>query len=116
MFALQLAVQLKLRCVPYVACLVVCSWQAKSHVLGLSVRSTPGMVQAKLDTDLDVKVLTTGFWPSYPAPNMVLPQEMEKCVGAFQKFYGETTKNRKLNWMHSLVRSVLEIGNLCYCA
>jgi hypothetical protein len=30
--------------------------------------------------DFTVKVLTTGYWPSYPIYDVVLPPEMQKCV------------------------------------
>lgn len=61
-----------------------------------------------LATDLDVKVLTTGFWPSYKtAEQLALPRQMVDCVEAFQKFYTETTKHRNLTWIHNLVCAVL---------
>lgn len=62
-----------------------------------------------LDTDLDVKVLTTGFWPSYKsAEQLALPRQMVECVEAFQKFYTDTTKHRNLSWIHNLVCPALE--------
>lgn len=57
----------------------------------------------KLSTDLDVKVLTTGFWPTYKSADLELPAEMVACVEAFQKFYNDTTKHRNLTWIHNLV-------------
>ena len=35
-----------------------------------------GTVQEKLEVDLEVKVLTTGFWPTYAAAELSLPAEM----------------------------------------
>ena len=63
-------------------------------------------VQEKLEVDLEVKVLTTGFWPTYTAAELSLPAEMAACVSSFQTFYSETTKNRKLLWVHNLVRAL----------
>jgi cullin 1 len=57
----------------------------------------------ELSTDLDVKVLTTGFWPTYKSADLELPAEMIACVEAFQKFYSATTKHRNLTWIHNLV-------------
>jgi cullin 1 len=65
------------------------------------------MQDQKLSTDLDVKVLTTGFWPSYKSADLELPAEMVACVEAFQKFYSETTKHRNLTWIHNLVRFIV---------
>ncbi|OMO49804.1 hypothetical protein COLO4_38370 [Corchorus olitorius] len=52
--------------------------------------------------DLNVTVLTTGFWPSYRSSDLRLPQEMVKCVEAFKGYYATKTKHRKLTWIYSL--------------
>lgn len=52
--------------------------------------------------DMGVQVLTTGFWPTYKAIDLALPEEMEQCVQVFKDFYEETTKHRKLSWMYTL--------------
>ena len=58
--------------------------------------------ELKLDTDLTVQVLTTGFWPTYHADDLNLPSEMVKCVEGFKAFYGQRTSHRRLRWVHSL--------------
>ncbi|XRB06435.1 cullin 1 [Pycnococcus provasolii] len=52
--------------------------------------------------DLNVTVLTTGFWPSYKFMELNLPEEMEKCVSVFKQYYEQKTKHRKLTWIYAL--------------
>lgn len=52
--------------------------------------------------DLNVTVLTTGFWPSYKSSDLALPAEMVKCVEVFKEFYQTKTKHRRLTWIYSL--------------
>ncbi|CAA3007307.1 cullin-1-like [Olea europaea subsp. europaea] len=52
--------------------------------------------------DLNVTVLTAGFWPSYSSFDLNLPAEMVKCVEVFRDFYQTKTKHRKLTWIYSL--------------
>lgn len=52
--------------------------------------------------DFSVQVLTTGFWPSYKSPEVVLPHEMTKCMGLFKDWHDNKHAKRKLVWMHSL--------------
>lgn len=67
-------------------------------------------------TDLDVKVLTTGFWPSYKsAEQLALPRQMVDCIDAFQKFYTDTTKHRNLTWIHNLVCNPVLLLAICLC-
>lgn len=56
----------------------------------------------KLEVDMAVQVLTTGFWPTYKAIDLDLPEEMEQGVQIFRDFYTHTTQNRKLTWMYIL--------------
>ena len=78
---------------------------AAGSQLPVIARALAGTVQEKLEVDLEVKVLTTGFWPTYTAAELSLPAEMAACVSSFQTFYSDTTKNRKLLWVHNLVRA-----------
>ena len=55
-----------------------------------------------LGLDLSVTVLTTGYWPSYGAAVETLPGPMAAGVALFARFYEDTTKHRKLTWMHGL--------------
>ncbi|CAI9107936.1 OLC1v1007421C1 [Oldenlandia corymbosa var. corymbosa] len=52
--------------------------------------------------DLNVMVLTTGFWPNYKSPDLSLPDEMAKSIQSFKEFYQNTTKSRRLEWIYSL--------------
>merc|ERR1719197_1425328 len=62
-----------------------------------------GMVtDMKLDTDLTVQVLTTGFWPTYKSDDLNLPKEMVACIETFRSFYDGRTSHRRLRWVHSL--------------
>jgi cullin 3 len=48
--------------------------------------------------DLDVDVLTTGFWPSQAAAQCNLPAAVSDAIGAFEKFYLQKHTGRKLAW------------------
>ena len=64
------------------------------------------MQEDKPPADLDVKVLTSGHWPSHPAVDLALPEEMAACVRTFQEYFSSTTNHKKLLWVHTQVRSV----------
>ncbi|CAO2835448.1 unnamed protein product [Amaranthus hypochondriacus] len=51
--------------------------------------------------DLNVTVVTTGYWPSYKTSDFNLPTEMIRCVESFEKFYKIIKANRTLSWIHS---------------
>ncbi|KAK9809634.1 hypothetical protein WJX73_009175 [Symbiochloris irregularis] len=52
--------------------------------------------------DMGVTVLTTGFWPTYKAVDLALPQEMVTCVEHFKEWYEVSNKHRKLTWIYAL--------------
>mmetsp|Transcript_22229 Transcript_22229/g.71840 ORF Transcript_22229/g.71840 Transcript_22229/m.71840 type:complete len:749 (-) Transcript_22229:395-2641(-) len=58
--------------------------------------------EIKLETDLTVQVLTTGFWPTYKSDDLNLPKEMLQCIETFKSFYDLRTSHRRLRWVHSL--------------
>jgi len=58
--------------------------------------------EIKLETDLSVQVLTTGFWPTYKSDDLNLPAEMLQCIETFKSFYDSRTSHRRLRWVHSL--------------
>jgi cullin-4 len=58
-------------------------------------RLAPGM-------DLSVQVLTSGFWPSYPALECTLPAELSAAQQVFKDFYLSKHSGRKLVWCNSL--------------
>uniref|UniRef100_A0A0D9Y8K8 Cullin family profile domain-containing protein n=1 Tax=Oryza glumipatula TaxID=40148 RepID=A0A0D9Y8K8_9ORYZ len=60
--------------------------------------------------DLNVTVLTTGYWPTYKNSDINLPLEMVKCVEVFKEYYRSDKQHRKLTWIFSLGNCVV-IGN-----
>jgi cullin 1 len=58
--------------------------------------------EIRLETDLSVQVLTTGFWPTYKSDDLNLPSEMLQCIETFKAFYDGRTSHRRLRWVHSL--------------
>lgn len=58
-------------------------------------------VNADTKLDFSVQVLTTGFWPTYKSPEVVLTQEMSKCMGVFKEWHDTKHQKRKLTWMFS---------------
>ena len=52
--------------------------------------------------DFSVQVLTTGFWPTYKSPEVVLPEQMSTCMGIFKEWHENKHAKRKLAWIHSL--------------
>jgi len=62
--------------------------------------------QLQLGLDLQVTVLTTGFWPTYTAEDVNLPAELGKCVHEFTTFYEQRTSHRRLRWVHNLGTAV----------
>jgi cullin 1 len=54
-----------------------------------------------LPIDFGIQVLTTGHWPTFKKVEVVLPENMSKCVDAFMTFYNSTSKSRVVNFIHS---------------
>jgi cullin 3 len=51
--------------------------------------------------DIEVDVLTTGYWPSQNVPACTLPQQVQDAIDRFSKFYLEKHTGRKLSWQTS---------------
>ena len=51
--------------------------------------------------DIEVDVLTNGYWPSQNVPPCTLPQQVQDAIGRFEKFYLEKHTGRKLQWQTS---------------
>lgn len=45
-----------------------------------------------------MQVLTTGSWPTSPAPKCALTPELEACCKHFEEFYTGAHQGRKLAW------------------
>eukprot|EP01114_Cavostelium_apophysatum_P003635 TRINITY_DN1368_c0_g1_i2.p1 TRINITY_DN1368_c0_g1~~TRINITY_DN1368_c0_g1_i2.p1 ORF type:complete len:736 (-),score=233.08 TRINITY_DN1368_c0_g1_i2:74-2281(-) len=52
--------------------------------------------------DLNVYVLTTGFWPTQTTTNCALPAEIQKCCEVFKKFYLSNHSGRRINWQTNM--------------
>ena len=67
------------------------------------------MVRAKVPAgvDMNVNVLTSGYWPSYPIIEATLPQELSGYSQVFKDFYLAKHSGRKLVWQNSLGTCVL---------
>jgi cullin 3 len=51
--------------------------------------------------DMDVDVLTTGYWPSQNVPPCTLPEPIQTAISHFSKFYLTEHTGRKLSWQTS---------------
>lgn len=52
--------------------------------------------------ELNVHVLTTGFWPTQSAAKCILPSEIGKCTEVFQKYYLSNHNGRRLTWQTTM--------------
>ena len=53
--------------------------------------------------EMDVQVLTTGYWPNYPQyPNLVLPSSLALHKQRFEKYYSAKYQGRRIAWQHAL--------------
>ncbi|KAL7437071.1 hypothetical protein ACHAXM_007132 [Skeletonema potamos] len=61
-------------------------------------------MEQQSDTKLSfvVQVLTIGNWPSYKAPEVALPPQMQKCMEVFKEWHDAKHQKRRLTWVHSL--------------
>jgi len=51
--------------------------------------------------DIEVDVLTNGYWPSQNIPPCILPQQVQDAIARYTKFYLEKHTGRKLSWQTS---------------
>lgn len=58
--------------------------------------------------DLNVTVLTTGFWPSYKSVELELPYELQQSIEVFKDFYSSRAQHRKLTWIYSLGQCIVQ--------
>lgn len=54
------------------------------------------------DIDFSVKVLTSGYWPTFKNVNISIPNNMAMNIDNFVKYYEEKNPRKVLTWMHSL--------------
>ncbi|EFA79173.1 cullin C [Heterostelium album PN500] len=91
-----------------------CGYQFTSKLEGmftdmrLSVDTMAGFknyiqtLQKPMSFDLNVNVLTTGFWPTQSASNCILPREILHCCEAFKAYYLSNHNGRLLIWQTNM--------------
>ncbi|KAL7543263.1 hypothetical protein ACHAXR_012765 [Thalassiosira sp. AJA248-18] len=59
--------------------------------------------------DMDVQVLTTGYWPVYPKyPNILLPPELLSLRTKFETYYNDKYQGRRIAWQYSLGNCIVK--------
>lgn len=59
--------------------------------------------------ELNVSVLTTGYWPTYTPMEVRLPEELTICQDLFKEFYISKHNGRRLMWQSSLGHCVMRV-------
>lgn len=59
------------------------------------------MDNTKHNVDIEVDVLTTGYWPSQNVPQCTLPVQVTEAIERFSDFYLKKHTGRKLSWQTS---------------
>jgi cullin-4 len=53
--------------------------------------------------DMDIQVLTTGYWPVYPQyPNLILPESLKTPQEQFTNHYKTKYQGRRMTWQYAL--------------
>ena len=73
-----------------------------------SFKQTCRYIQEFASIDLNVTVLTDGYWPSYPNSPLTIPQELSDAQDLFKEFYLSKHSGRKLSWQNSLGHCVVK--------
>jgi cullin 3 len=60
--------------------------------------------------ELEVDVLTTGYWPSQNVPPCVLPPQVQQAIDCFSEFYLGKHTGRKLKWQTSAGAAELKVS------
>lgn len=58
--------------------------------------------------DLNVNVLSSSAWPSYPALTINIPESVLKATASFEQHYKMKHSGRKLEWKHALAHCQLK--------
>lgn len=56
----------------------------------------------RLPVDLNVSVLSSASWPTYPDFSIRIPPEVGAAINDFEQFYHTKYNGRKLSWKHQL--------------
>ncbi|KAI0448016.1 ubiquitin ligase subunit CulD [Xylaria telfairii] len=68
-------------------------------------REGNGHVKSKLD--LNVNILSSAAWPTYPDTQLALPDEVASQIEQFNAYYINKHTGRRLTWKHSLAHCVV---------
>ena len=75
---------------------------------GLAASASPAGAVSKA-VDMDVQLLTTGFWPNYPQySNIILPPEMLALRTKFETYYNSKYQGRRIAWQYSLGNCIVK--------
>lgn len=69
----------------------------------------------EIGINVSIKILQAGAWPLGPTQQtqgFIMPQEFEKPVRLFEKFYHINFSGRKLTWLHHLCHGELKIASM----
>ncbi len=62
-------------------------------------------------TKMELWVLTTGYWPSFPRmTNLILPDEIKIHQKRFESYYDTKYQGRRIEWQHSLSSCILDFN------
>jgi hypothetical protein len=79
-----------------------------AYSAGAATFSAGGGPMGKV-VDMDVQVLTTGYWPVYPKyPNIILPPELLIPRTKFETYYLEKYQGRRITWQYSLGNCIVK--------
>jgi cullin-4 len=69
-------------------------------------QSSAGAVQGPIE--MEVQVLTTGYWPVYPQyPNLLLPETLQDPQDRFSNHYKTKYQGRRVTWQYALGHCVV---------
>ena len=60
--------------------------------------------------DLNVNVLSSAAWPSYPDVSVNVPENILKATVNFEQYYKNKHSGRKLEWKHALAHCQLKFS------
>jgi cullin-4 len=61
----------------------------------------------KQSMELQVSVLSSAAWPTYPEVDVKLPDEVAMHIEKYDRYYKHKHSGRKLTWKHSLAHSIV---------
>jgi cullin-4 len=82
-----------------------------AHLSGLenSANAATGNCDASHILDMDVQVLTTGYWPVHPQyPDIILPKIMLSKRDEFDAFYKSKYQGRRIAWQNGIGSCILK--------